>query len=215
MDDSFDPFVLGFPRRKGWLVESGIPIGRIDGTPTTPDETVAFIQEWLFFGLLADALKLAGLEVSLQDFVCKQAGGDDGCSQLVVTTAALSGYLDKWHMREQDVDVARRRECQSSLAKLLQPHMNFVHRLDYTQHSISIDLDVLLSILILAETLKNAAAYIWRLDADVYPLRPVNFVRRNNPLTERLVKSGRCLTETVMLHRKLDNTGLYVASSIP
>ena len=189
---------------------------RLDGSASTPAEVAAFVQEWLFFGVLAEVLTIAGLSVNFNHFVRPATVEESRYSRLIVTTVALRYYIDKWEEIEKDVGVARRHECQSLVVPILSIVENFfTTRLDYARCPISLDLDVLLSILILAETLKNAAMYIWRLPVREYPLRAVGFFRRHNLLKDRLLAAGRCISETVMLHDLLDNTGLYIAASIP
>ena len=212
--NDIDPFIAGYPEHKGWLIQPGEAIGRLDGTPTTSNEIVAFIQEWLFFGLLKDALKLVGIQVNLCEFVRHEFVGPGECGQRVITTATLPAYLDEWDKRESDVDQARKIECQMSMMALLNPLQQFQHFLDYSAQSVSIDSNVLLSIFILGETLRSAAMYIWRLSAIDYPLRGVSLKRKANPLTDRILQSGRCISESVMLHNILNNTGLWVASLV-
>lgn len=216
VNDSFKPFSIGYPERKGWSIVPGEKITRLDGSAATHAEITAFIQEWLFFGVLADALEIAGLTVNFSHFVRQVTVDESQCPGFVVTTIALRLYIDKWEELEQRADDSRRWERQTLLVPVLALVEKFFRdHLDYSQSLILLDLDLLLSILILAETLKNAGMYIWRLPARTYPLRAVGFYRRHNPLKDRLLEVGRCISETVMLHDLLDNTGLYIAASIP
>src|SRR5947207_3987519 len=172
IDEAFKPYGIGYPESKGWRIKSGERVTRLDGSATTPAEISAFIQEWLFFGVLADVLEVAGLRVNFHHFLRPATGEETQCSHFVVTTSALRHYIDKWEELERDADTSRRRERQTLLLPVLTLVEKFFRDyLDYAQFPISLDPDVLLSILILAETLKNAAMYIWRLPVREYPLR--------------------------------------------
>ena len=73
-----------------------------------------------------------------------------------------------------------------------------------------LSLDLILSIVILGETLKNAGAVIWPVDTSL--LRKFYTFRPQNPLQNRLHKLGWCPNENLMLFKELDVTGLYLAS---
>lgn len=208
------PYVLGYSEDKGWMVQAGQSIIRIDGRISTSEEIAAFIQKWLYFGLLSDALALAGISVNLSDFH-ERIQLPSGESLRIVTTSKLRQYLSRWEDRERNSNEYRRQERQAALVRLLKPLEHFVYRQDYSRQSIVIDNNVMLSMVILGETLKNAATYIWRLPLESYPLRGVGFIQKCNPLTDQLLQSGRCLSESLMLYERLDNTGIYVASLIP
>lgn len=219
IDESFNPYVIGYPEQKGWKLTRGEAIIREDGVIPTAPEIAAFLQEWLFFGVLSDVLRIANLHVKFEHFVCpstlkeKERFED---SKLVVSTVALRHYIDVWQSLEKNADVTRCRHSQSQVLPVLSVVENFFrNHFDYARPPMDLDRDLLLSILILAETLKNAAMYIWRLPPREYPLRAVGFFRRENLLETRMLEAGRCKSEVTMLHELLDNTGLYIAASIP
>jgi len=205
------PYVLGYPEDKGWVYENG-KLTKKKGS-ASEKEIEAFFQEWLYFGLLTDAFKLAGIQVNLSDFSQKIKLG--GRSIPVVTTSKLPEYLKRWEQLEQNSKVDRRREKQESLRLFLMPLNGFIQRQMSHDWSVKIDRDVMLSFCILGETLKNAAVHVWKLPLENYPLRGVKFLRNSNPLTDRMLQSGRCISETVMLWERLDVTGQYIAAAIP
>jgi hypothetical protein len=219
IDESFNPYVIGYSELKGWKLLRGEAISLEDGTIPTTSELAAFLQEWLFFGVLSDVLRIADLNVKFEHFVRpstlkeKESYED---SKLVVSTVALRHYIDVWQGLEKNADVTRCRDSQSQVLPVLSVVENFFrNHFDYARPPMDLDIDLLLSILILAETLKNAAMYIWRLPPRESPLRAVGFFRRENLLETRMLTAGRCRSEVTMLHELLDNTGLYIAASIP
>ena len=106
------PYVLGYPEDKGWVYENG-KLTKKKGS-ASEKEIEAFFQEWLYFGLLTDAFKLAGIQVNLSDF--SQKIKLSGRSIPVVTTSKLPEYLKRWEQLEQNSKVDRRREKQSHYA---------------------------------------------------------------------------------------------------
>jgi hypothetical protein len=68
---------------------------------------------------------------------------------------------------------------------------------------------------VLAEALRNAAMYIWKLpETSGYPLRHLGFMRQENILKDYLLKAGRCISKVEMLRMAVDDTGLYIAATI-
>jgi len=89
-----------FPRRHGWDIhgEPGKPEAskfvRLDGIDASLQlaEKVALLQAWMFFGLIAEASSIYGLEINVEkEFVLTS---DDGHN--IVSTAPLNGLSDKW-----------------------------------------------------------------------------------------------------------------------
>src|SRR5947207_826970 len=210
--ESRQPFFFDYPESKEWLIghSSSSGIKRLNGTVTTPTQVAAFLQEWLFFGLLKDALKIARVDVELSDFVRHDSAND----MAVVTTRHLRRYLDHCAINERGANMDRRIECQRSLATMLKVvEIFFVTHVDSVFSTVRLDLSIHISILVLAETLRNTGMYIWKLsETSEYPLRRISFLRSENLLQEQLLNVGRCLSETGMLRTAVDNTGLYIAA---
>jgi Heterokaryon incompatibility protein (HET) len=208
------PFFFDYPECKEWFIGHSPSAGikRANGTVPNPTQVPAFLQEWLFFGLLKDALKIARVHTELTDFVSRRDESDD----FIVTTRHLRRYLDQWAINERVKDMNRCIEGQSFLASMLKVvERFFVTHVDSIFSTVRLDLGVHLSILILAETLRNAGMYIWKMpETSEYPLRRVSFVRSENLLEKKLLSAGRCISETEMLRTAVDNTGLYIAATI-
>ncbi|ESK82731.1 het domain protein [Moniliophthora roreri MCA 2997] len=89
-----------FPERQGWIVygESGKPelfkFTLLDGTdsPLKLAEKVALLQAWMFFGVIAEASSICGLEINVEDeFVSTTKEG-----RKVVGTSPLNGLAERW-----------------------------------------------------------------------------------------------------------------------
>ena len=93
----------GYPQRMGWDFEKQefhcffSPGGR------TPQRAQAFLQSWLFFGMLSEVLGVCGIELKIDDFICDGSSQritdvklvDAKQSQPFVTTRDLYNYLNK------------------------------------------------------------------------------------------------------------------------
>lgn len=77
-----------------------------------------------------------------------------------------------------------------------------------------LSLDVIISIIILGETLKNAALQIWPTTLGPSPLHEVYTARSQNPLQDRFREHGLCPNQAMMHFKELDITGLYLASQL-
>ncbi len=88
---------LSYPHRQSWDAsawawsENGT---RLDAGNRSFDELAAFLQAWLFFGLLETVL---GIKVLWSDFT-RQSNEGQG-PRLVITTAKLKGFLEDWRLR--------------------------------------------------------------------------------------------------------------------
>ncbi|KAF2992997.1 hypothetical protein E8E14_000383 [Neopestalotiopsis sp. 37M] len=87
-----------FPERCGWKLEGENNFSdrllRKDGVELGHLETSAFIQAWLFFGLLFEVFKIIDVPLNEEDSIRKD---DTGTS---VTTEMLPTYIQKWGERE-------------------------------------------------------------------------------------------------------------------
>ena len=203
---------LGFPERNGWTIDRSLgPVLTYEKDVTPPPAKVAaLLQTWLFFGLLHNILELAGVNVDLEEFA--QWTGD----QHLVSTLSLQKYLDQWLSRESDPNPTTRTQRQRLLVPIFSEINHFF--IDFLDHPrewrFSLPQSVLLSILILGETLGNAARFIWYLPAKDSPLSSSGLFRRQNPVKDMLTETGWCLNEITMLNDIVDYTGLYIASML-
>ena len=210
-DDYDQKGFLDFPRRRGWTIDNLRGPLRSDQEDQSPETVNAFLQAWLFFGLLHDVLWIAGVKVRPEEFL--EGNGDHH----IVTTASLPQYLKEWATREGDQSLSVRKCKQSQVAEMLFKVNNFFVRfVDYPRPDkwcTSIPSEVLLSILILGETLHNAALLIWRCPpGEPHPLKSVGLFRSQNPLKRYFEGARWCSNEVTMLENTVDNTGLYIAS---
>ena len=133
-----------------------------------------------------------------------------------MTTLPLRKHLDKWASRE---DNRSRVVCLQKLLTLVPILMElcsffwkYLER--HRKWRLSPPQNVILSILILGETLKNASIFVWRLPPENSPLPPLGLVYRDNPIKERFTQIGCCLNEVTMLTDMMDYIGLYIASML-
>jgi hypothetical protein len=101
---------LTYPQRKGWEIPPWDAWDRsleFDTAGRTFDEIAAFLQTWLFFGLLESVL---GIKIPKEDFTRLNEDGKDG-KQAVITTTRLKHYLEEWRSRISRVsEVERKRQ---------------------------------------------------------------------------------------------------------
>jgi hypothetical protein len=216
-----------FSARKGWKLVGedaySICLVRSDGSETSVEEVTAFIQAWLYFGLLSETFRIVGIEMSMDDFVEKDHLG------FYVSSARLPTYLDKWQ-RLNDVHTQDlQRQHLRSVFELLHEAGDIVDqilsypRLRYdTDQNTQTKLTVAESIAMLGDSLMNAAKRIWvSFQDDIQELvhsRIRKMLRFSEPATislKRLEHLGWCKSTRMMLHRLVDTTGLYYAAMIP
>ncbi|OCL06256.1 hypothetical protein AOQ84DRAFT_224014 [Glonium stellatum] len=95
---------LGYPQRSGWDFSLWRAFDTFGASldleswlifnGRTVDELPAFLQTWLFFGLIASVIEHA---VPLEDFVRRDLDG-----QYYITTADLTRHLEDWELRVHD-----------------------------------------------------------------------------------------------------------------
>ena len=61
------------------------------------NDFLAFLQAWLFFGILDEVFKVVGISVNQQDFVCFRDQKE------ILTTTMLESYIDQWSSQERSV----------------------------------------------------------------------------------------------------------------
>ncbi len=103
-----------YPHRNGWDKNDLITL-TFSGRRRS--ETAAFLQSWLFFGLLFEFLDMS-LETS--QFV---VGDEQG--ELFITTERLPGYLRQWESREKAIDQALKWEHFNRTKRILDEAADF------------------------------------------------------------------------------------------
>jgi len=206
----------GFPERQGWEISLTNGPVRISNTTTTSSVQATFLQSWLFFGMIHEAFSILEVEVELDDFIIRRQG-----SCRLITTFPLRQYFAKCLERGKRRSQASRNIAHEKLAKLLKAvDLNFVMFLDNQSPSAFrvsrvLSLDIIFSILILGETFLNVAQVTLPLTGGSQSmLGRVGLPRATNPLHDRMLQAGWCISTTTMLHNMLDNTGLFIASRL-
>ena len=88
---------LSYPQRKGWnasIWDWSEDEVRLDAHGRKLDDLAAFLQSWLFFGLLETVL---GRNIPLGEFT-RLTVDDEGDSRLLITTSKLAAYLDEFKL---------------------------------------------------------------------------------------------------------------------
>ncbi|KAJ9643887.1 hypothetical protein H2199_003753 [Coniosporium tulheliwenetii] len=84
---------LDFPKRKEYDKKNGFLRGDFtQGGAKTLEEAASFLQQWLFFGLLADLMSIQGVEVQISDFTYT----NEQTNQVMVSTRNLPEHLNAW-----------------------------------------------------------------------------------------------------------------------
>ena len=203
----------GFPERVGWTIDLEYGPTRIENKKSTINSPAALLQLWLYFGALHEVLRICGQEVALDKYVQADSVGN------YVTSAPLRNDLDDARMRAADTSENLRYAKQ----KLVRDCLNIVFRFFLRYHpapyrtnrwdvSSVLSPDLSTSIIVLAETLANAALQIWPLPHSPSRSKEVESFVSWNPLHQRLLERNWCPSEVKMLYQEVDKTGLYLAS---
>ncbi|KAI5837095.1 hypothetical protein DFP73DRAFT_487757 [Morchella snyderi] len=101
----YDYHELGFwdfPERAGWMPFDSLKLKcyRIDGGHASLSEQVAFLQAWLFFGVLAEISSICGLSLDIEAEFFAINDAEDGAK--VISTAALNGLSRRWLEAAED-----------------------------------------------------------------------------------------------------------------
>jgi hypothetical protein len=215
-----------FPHRQGWKVSGSDTyhdsLVRANGREPTVREETAFLQAWLFFGLLVEVFKCVGIAANQDDFISHSKTPD------AVSTVKLPIYLEKWLAYEENQTIECQREHLEHVLELLHTVGDMVDsllsfpRLRYQNDEECMEkLIVAESIAILGDSLMNATKLIWQnLQEDLMRLehfRVRKTLRFCEPATlslKRLEHNGWCKSSRMMLHRLVDTTGLYYAGRL-
>ena len=92
-----------FPQRSQWVIQydqaareqwQKLLLRKNDGTDRSYTEKVAFLQAWLFFGVLTDVMQLFGVSIRTEKLLVEHQG------LLMVSTGALHEYGHAWASHE-------------------------------------------------------------------------------------------------------------------
>lgn len=221
----------GYPQRKGWTIDKVKGPQRIDGSAHTRKELATFLQAWLFLGVLHEVFQISGKDIDLEKFVApttSTADDDRGTAhhELTFTTLHLQDEIEYWQYRVREQGLDERLRCQEKVAKVLNEVRRFfeVFR-DRPTNSANqfwratevLEVDMIVAMLVLGETLRNAAILSWPMEQEQSPLRGVFHFRVNTAgeclvLPDRMRHASWCPSDTqMMLDNNLDCTAVYLA----
>ena len=196
---------MAFPTRYNFSVKG---LQRGDWSLHGADHTLAFLQSWLFFGVLTETFSGAGIPFNHKDFLCQTYGG-----QWLVSTELLQQYIWYWFAarRHQDRDSERQhdRVVNSCLQLSNSVHKAMISgpRPLLTDDSLDNPRSaVLLSIAVLGEALA-LAFHVMPLSSSVrHWLFP--------PLTQALLAAGWCIGDVTTMNRECDSSTLLYLSTL-
>ncbi|KIW65390.1 hypothetical protein PV04_07653 [Phialophora macrospora] len=149
---------LGFeryPRRAGW---DALKLLDADLGTHSVDELGAFIQTWLYFGVLGDVFGIVGLDFDQTSFVAQLPSGES-----VVTSIPLLGHISNWQKKAESLPSDERKAQGKRVREVLERASLYTNSI-LTRNSppslTGIADDITLSILILGSTLFRAASKI-------------------------------------------------------
>lgn len=161
-----------FREKKGWQIvnpdnTSPYLARAVAPEQRPPNEITAFIQAWMFFGMLTEVFKAVGVDVNQQDFIASQRGG----GRPLISTALLPEYIDRWTTASLAAPTHRRIEQLHRTTQLLHEcgelarHMLARGMVTYGRVIFDDDPEsklVVLSIMLLGDSLETARARIYR-----------------------------------------------------
>ena len=205
--------ILQFPERVGWEIDPENGPIRIDSSKSSIDSPAVLLQLWLYFGTLHDYFQIGDLDFQWEDYV------QTVDSELLVTSARLRDHLDKLKASAEGMDASiyhQRQElvtnCLSIVFRFFFQYYPASFRPNRWKVSSVLSPDLSTSIIVLAETLTNAAKQIWPLPRDSAPVGKINYHVTWNPLQDRFRERGWCPSDIKMLYQEVDKTGLFLAS---
>lgn len=197
-----------FPERQGWVLygEPGktalskfIPLDGTDGLFKL-SEKVALLQAWMFFGVLAEASSIYGLDIDIEDeFVSNTKDGK------VISTAPLNGLPERWlHEAKMHGDYKGRCVKVGELCEYLECRIFDLRDEKNTVRFNFDECEALLSIEIVYRTLLLSLVRSREYDAtSIQPLLKPKFFDYQLKLHRRgwigLQKRGWCFSEMRML----------------
>jgi hypothetical protein len=205
-EENYDGLAFSdYPLRKGWQ-DANSSVIKFD--QHSQEEQSAFLQTWLFFGMLVEVL---GVPVVMEDFVQDNQ----------VTTRRLSEYTLQWYERLLSMSEDRRQECHMRAQQCLIKVRGYcLILLDETTPDCPLTPEVRLSIRILGESLSQTKHWIWR---SILGRNPTGYLDvrgkwGKSRLLERLLLEKKwCPNHIAFLQNyppASSNSGLYYASSL-
>ena len=213
-----------FPTRQGFrLVEHDSFVKFIlhEGGSRLDAESLARIaQLWLFFGLLAEVLKVSGITVDFSDFIRHE--GENS----YISTNRLPEYLHQWTEHERFLSMNERKAHYRRQQDLIIIAMNFrLHQISgnwwqedlqasqfekvIERYKVAIPLSIEMSFVVLEGTLDRTSRRA----------RGLDFNKSENellspPLLENIKAGGWCPSEVSLILQGFDDTTAFFSSQI-
>lgn len=176
----------GFPARKGWKMDTSRgPIPTASVQPS-PDSLAASLQAWVFFGMRRDKFQSGGI-LEKNAFVHHQ---DD---EYYITIAPLKRHIDQWAeiAKEQALEASQHhqrqlRQCFFSVKDFFFHYWDSPEPGRWTVLS-CLNVDLVLSILILGESLIDVTNKISYVPGQPRVIGRTSLVRGQNLLKDRLI----------------------------
>ncbi|KAK4940582.1 hypothetical protein LTR10_019341 [Elasticomyces elasticus] len=160
---SDQPSFTEYPASQGWDTER-ILIGDLG---RDPEAVEAFLQQWLLFGLIHAVVNSCGhVLIDYGDFVRVDVDGTQ-----LVTTKCLPGIMEKWKEAKDALPSDQQLMVVMEVDDILADARYFVGKLTYlapsTEGALPIEESILLSIIILGETLEYSKITYSRMSLEV------------------------------------------------
>lgn len=200
-----------YPARKGWSMQSLLE-GNLD--TRTPEETAAFLQTWLFFGLLMEVIPIP---VKMDDYIQVESGRSH------ITTKHLAQHIGDWQQHVQGSSLEQRRAEHAKINKCFETIFQIIQ--DYCSHNPleqkswtprfadsrslwPLSPEIALSIMVLADSLSRATFKIYEISVTY------SSWGSSELLISRMLDGGWCPNVMAILTSTSQTQMLYYASTL-
>lgn len=197
-----------FPERAGWDKALLLDWTQEASRQWTSRAVAAFLQQWLFFGLLSASMgHMHPMPDLVADFTRKSASLD----RKVITTNQLERYLTLWRDGLETEQLQTDSETMRRLDAILDESQRHVARYmcrggpEVANHPMRQHPDVSLSIMALGETITRAKLRIW-------PRSRAFGWQRSEIVFSRMTEAGWCPSDISMMEKLMKANGMYFAS---
>jgi hypothetical protein len=125
-----------------------------DFTEKPPEETAAFLQQWLYFGMLSEVL---GVPIPVNDFVAENAAG-----RPIIVTNKLPAYITIWRIEVQHLSPDIRRSRLAAV-DVCMDQVAWICRMENQPFAPPLSPEIFLSIKVLGVSLQAAKLEIFDL----------------------------------------------------
>ncbi|KAL8868854.1 MAG: hypothetical protein Q9174_004710 [Haloplaca sp. 1 TL-2023] len=205
-----------YPQLHGWQVErlAGRAEIKLRGERRPIEETAAFLQSWLYFGLLAEFLE--------DHFVLESFVHHDVDGKRTISTVELDKALGRWSVDcNEKADLLAMADRLQDLHSLLIEHRNVCMSIHDTNDALG-DPSIIVSIAVLSEGLAAAITNVLshsQLETPVkqtWRLRTSDFVDVGQPILDAMQSHGWCPYDLKRLSSQMAEVSvLYYYSNLP